>query len=163
MMELTAFDIVRGHTVDPMHAVFLGLAKHSTRIWKERGILGPAVFPVIQERVDQMAVPSKIGRIPRNISAGFASFTADEWKHWILLFPLYALFGLIPEADFNCWGKLVLACRLFCLPVISRTQVNEAHVILANFCRTFHTLYGTESCTPNMHMSLHLKQCMLDF
>ena len=127
-----------------MHAVFLGLAKHSTKTWKERDIIGPTLYPLIQDRVDQMVIPSKIGRIPRKIGAGFASFTADEWKHWILIFSLYALFELIPEADCKCWGKFVLACRLLCLPVITRSQVNEAHVILADFCRTFEMLYGKE-------------------
>ena len=81
LMELPAFDIVRCHTVDPMHAVFLGLAKHTTKTWKDKGIIGPSVYPLIQERVDHMVIPSKIGRIPRKICAGFASFTADEWKH----------------------------------------------------------------------------------
>ena len=163
LVDLPAFDIVRCHVIDPMHAVFLGLAKHTTRIWKDGGIICPKLYPIIQERVDLMVPPSKIGRIPRKIGAGFASFTAEEWKHWILIYSLYALHELIPDVHYNCWSTFVLACRLLCLPIITRAQICEAHVLLVDFCSTFQRLYGNESCNPNMHMSLHLRECMLDF
>ena len=163
LMELPAFEVVRCHVIDPMHAVFLGLAKHTTKTWKDIGIIGAKVYPAIQERVDLMVPPSKIGRIPRKIGAGFASFTADEWKHWILIYSLYALHELIPDVYYKCWSTFVFACRLLCLPIVTRTQINEAHILLADFCSTFERLYGKEACTPNMHMSLHLKECMLDF
>ena len=162
-MELPAFEVVRCHVIDPMHAVFLGLAKHTTKTWKDIGIIGAKVYPAIQERVDLMVPPSKIGRIPRKIGAGFASFMADEWKHWILIYSLYALHELIPDVHYKCWSTFVFACRLLCLPIVTRTQINEAHILLADFCSTFERLYEKEACTPNMHMSLHLKECMLDF
>lgn len=31
------------------------------------------------------------------------------------------------------------------------------------FCRTFEDLYGPDHCRPNMHLHLHLKQCVKDF
>ena len=31
------------------------------------------------------------------------------------------------------------------------------------FCKQFVLLYGTDSCTPNLHMHLHLKECLLDY
>jgi len=163
LTELPVFDVVRCHVIDPMHAVFLGLAKHTIKTWKEIGIIGDKVYPKIQERVDVMVPPSKIGRIPRKIGAGFASFTADEWKHWILIYSLYALFELIPDVHYKCWSTFVSACRLLCLPIITRAQIIEGHLLLSDFCCVFERLYGKESCTPNMHMALHLKECMLDF
>ena len=60
LMELPAFDIIPCHRVDPMHAIFLGLAKHTTKTWKEKGIIWPCVYPLIQERVDHIVIPSKI-------------------------------------------------------------------------------------------------------
>ena len=90
-------------------------------------------------------------------------FMADEWKHWILIYSLYALHELIPDVHYKCWSTFVFACRLLCLPIVTRTQINEAHILLADFCGTFERLYGKEACTPSMHMSLHLKECMLEF
>lgn len=163
LTELPVFDVVRCHVIDPMHALFLGLAKHTINTWKVIGIIGDKVYPKIQEKVDLMVPPSKIGHIPRKIGAGFSSFTADEWKHWILIYSLYAPFELIPDDYYKCWSTFVLACRLFCLPIVSRAQIIEAHLLLYDFCGMFERLYGKESCIPNMHMALHLKECMLDF
>lgn len=47
-------------------------------------------FKVIQEKVDSMTPPPKIGRIPRKIGSqtGFSAITADEWKNSILFMHL---------------------------------------------------------------------------
>ena len=62
-------------------ALFLGLANHTTKQWGELGILSNHDYKTIQDRVDSISVPSKIGRIPRKIASNFFSFTADDWKH----------------------------------------------------------------------------------
>ena len=78
LLELPCFDLVRQHVVDPMHNVFLGLAKHTIKTWKQNGIINVGMYSTIQERVDTITPPTKLGRIPRKIMAGFSSFTADE-------------------------------------------------------------------------------------
>ena len=83
LYELPCFDVVRYHVVDPMHNFFVGLAKHTTKQWNELGVLSSCDYMIIQDRVDAICVPSKIGRIPRKIASNFFSFTADEWKHWL--------------------------------------------------------------------------------
>lgn len=67
-------DVIPCHFVDPMHCLFLGLAK-------EKKVIQPCDFKVLQERADKNTPPSKVGLIPRKIESGFASFTADEWKN----------------------------------------------------------------------------------
>ena len=54
-----------------MHNLFLGLAKHTTKQWSDLGVLCSRDFIEIQDRVDLMCVPSKIGRIPRKIASNF--------------------------------------------------------------------------------------------
>ena len=77
---LTAyFNIFRCHVIAPMHCVFLGLAKHTIKTWKD-------IQP--QEKVTLIVSPFKIGRIPGKIECSFASFTADEWKNYSV-FALY--------------------------------------------------------------------------
>ena len=51
----------------------------------------------LQIKVDLINPPTNIGRIPRKVESGFATFTADQWKHWILIYSLYALHGVLPE------------------------------------------------------------------
>ena len=100
LYELPAFDV---HVVDPMHNLFVGLTKHTTKQWKETGILTGQDYILIQEKVDSMIVPSKIGRIPRKIASPFVAFTADEWMNWTLIYSLYALHGIFPNERYRCW------------------------------------------------------------
>ena len=49
LLELPTFDIVRYHVVDSMHNLFLGLAKHTTKLWSDLGVLSNHDFIVIQD------------------------------------------------------------------------------------------------------------------
>lgn len=155
LSKLPSFDVIKYHVIDPMHNIFLGIAKHTTKVWKETGLLLVREFATIQEKVDLINPPTKLGRIPRKIAAGFTAFTADEWKHWILIYSLFSLYGVLPDDHYKCWCVFVQGCRLLCLPILSKSQVDKAHLHLVEFCRTFQNLYGPSFCTPNMHMSLH--------
>ncbi len=75
----------------------------------------------------------------------------------------FALKNIVDTPHYNCWCLLVRVCELLCQPILSRDSVEQAHILLIEFCKHFESLYGTEYCTPNMHMSLHLKECLLDF
>lgn len=41
--------------------------------------------------------------------------------------------------------------------------MNTVDLLLLNFCRKFELLYGKEHCTPNLHLHLHIKDCLLDY
>ena len=60
LYELPAFDVVQFHVVDPMHNLFLGIAKHTTKQWEDIGALSSQDYVIIQSRVDSMVVPAKI-------------------------------------------------------------------------------------------------------
>ena len=161
--ELPAFDVVCFHIVDPMHNLFLGLSKYTTKLWREVGALNSRDYEVIQDRVDSVVLSSKIGRIPRKIMSNFDSLTADEWKHWTLIFSVYALHGILPDDHYKCWCKFVVACRILLQIKLTESSVNAAHLCLVDFCKQFQELYGAHACTPNMHMACHLQDCLLDF
>ena len=163
LLNLPHFNIVKYHVVDPMHNLFLGLAKYTINTWKKLRIIKEHEFNLLQNKIDSVNPPTKLGRIPRKVSAGFQSFTADEWKYWILIYSVYVLHGVIPDSHYKCWCTFVECCQLFCLPVITTDHVEKAHSLLMKFCISFESLYGKEFCTPNMHMSCHLKDCILDF
>ena len=75
ILKLPYFNAPRMLTVDPMHNLFLGIAKHYLhKIFIERGILGNSEFELIQQRVDAMVVPPEVGRIPTKIRSGFFIF-----------------------------------------------------------------------------------------
>ena len=50
-----------------------------------------------------------------------------------------------------------------CKSVVMKQDILSAHELLLEFCESFQRLYGTETCTPNMHMACHLKGSLLDY
>ena len=82
LLRLPYYDSIWFSVVDPMYNVRLGSAKHIMVLWKEKGIIEDEHFTFVQELVDRFVAPADVGRIPRKISSGFASFTADQWKNW---------------------------------------------------------------------------------
>ena len=163
LLDLPYFDPIRMAVVDPMHNLFLGTAKHVIKVWKEEGLLTDEVFQRIQEKADRINCPADVGRIPRKIATGFSGFNADQFKNWTIIFSMYALYEFLPREHLICWQKFVLACRILCCKVISLQDIHLADELLLKFCRNFEQLYGEKRITPNMHLHLHLRECLVDY
>ena len=113
-----------------------------------KGLVKEKELKEIQARVDNVAVLSTIGHIPRKIASAFDG-VVDELDISIL----YALHDLIGK-EYECWRSFVLACRLLTLPVLSDMEIKKADLL--NFCRKVEILYGKQEVTPNMHLYGHL-------
>jgi len=161
--ELPYFDVIRFSVVDPMHNLYLGIAKHVMHIWHDRGILVNSDFEVMENTVSNIITPNDVGRIPLKIGSSFSGFSADQWKNWVTVFSPIALKDLLPVNDFKCWLLFVRACCLLGTRMISTDAITQAHSFLTEFCKQFLILYGPTACTPNLHLCLHLKQCLLDY
>ena len=58
--------------------------------------------------------------------------------------------------------RFLCACSYLCKSYISRREVDRADELLVKFCAEFEQLYGKEAVTPNLHMHMHLKDCIQD-
>ena len=74
---------------------------------------------------------------------------------------MYCLSGILPSEHFRCWQTFALACKYFCQPINSQTDLEIADGMLIKFCKSVESLYGNLSITPNMHMHGHLKEVIL--
>ena len=108
-------------------------------------------------------VPTDIGRIPRKIETGFSGFTADQFKNWITIYSIPALYNILPRLHLDCWRYFVLACRIFSKQSLSSTDIAQADALILQYCRKTEQLYGESSITPNMHMHCHLKDILDDY
>lgn len=133
------------------------------KLWVESGKLSPSNLETIEERLESLNSLTDIGRIPTHISGNYGVFSAAEWKNWTTTFSLYCLCGLLPDKDYKCWEKFVLACRLLCKPFLTVTDIQKSDLLLLDFCRTFEKIYPLKEVTCNMHLHNHLKECLLDF
>lgn len=163
LLMLPYFDVVRFHVIDAMHNLLLGTAKNMTKLWCELGFLSSSNLQEIQQKVNAINVPLDIGRIPSNIASSFYGFTADQWRSWACIFSPVVLKGILPPEHLRCWLLFVRATAMLCTRVISIHHVKVADSFLVLFCKEFEKLYGQRCCTPNMHLHLHLCDCVLDY
>ena len=143
--------------------LFLGIAKHTFKIWTSMDIINTSHFAILQDRVNKLITPSTLGRIPLKIGSGFAQLTADQWKNWICIFSPYCLFGILPQQDWLCWWLFVRACHIICKKTISLSECRQAQTFIVEYCKQFETLYGKETLVINMHLACHLEACILDY
>ena len=162
LLRLPYLDIVRSHLVDPMHNLFLGTSKRMLQLWKEKKFLTDSVFDKLQEIMNSINPPARIGRIPYKVSAGSAGFTAEQWMLWTILYSPFVLRDFLPLQHYTLWCTFSKACALLCRPYIHEAEVDKADELLLSFCTGFEQLYGQEACTPNIHMHCHLKECVFD-
>ena len=93
----------------------------------------------------------------------FSSFTADQFKNWVVHYSLIALQGFLSTDQLECWRHFVLACRILTSKIITVDKVKVADALLLQFCRRSEKMYGKGAITPNMHMCCHLRECILDY
>ena len=98
-----------------------------------------------------------------NISSNYGGFKAVQWQTWITVYSPVVLKGLIPNGHLQRWLLFVRACSILSKQYLVESDVITADLLLLNFCRVFEKLYGSERCTPNFHLHLHLNQCLIDY
>ena len=54
LFELPYYDTVRFLALDPMHVLFLGIAKHTLKTWTALGIINDSHFIIIQQCVNKL-------------------------------------------------------------------------------------------------------------
>ena len=73
------------------------------------------------------------------------------------------LYNLLSPEHMDCWCHSVLAHRLLHSPNLTISDITLADAFLFRFCYRTERMFGKEVITPNMHISCHLCECILDF
>ena len=164
LLRLEYFDPVRMLIIDPMHCLYLGIAKYFTKnILIGSEILSRDVLDRLQVVVNECCTPPGLGRMPHKVSSSFAGFTAEQFKNWTNVLSLIAYSQILPTQHLECWRTFVLASRILSKKTINKNDILTGDVLLLQFFKRVEQLYGKKYITPNMHMSCHLKDCMLDY
>ena len=161
--SLPGFDPIENTIIDPMHTLFLGIAKKTTHLWIEKDTITAAQYNNIQKILNSIHVPRGITRIPSKISSGFSNLTADQWKIWTTLYSTYCLHAILPTEQMDMYVKFVKACCLMCSKVITEDLCQEATQHMVDYCTQFQSLFGSSACVPNMHFACHIPDCLRRF
>jgi len=167
LLRLPYMNPIRFAVVDPMHCLFLGIAKQIIKsIFIDQGKLGMEQLRVAQCRMDHVDLPSDIGRIPPKIAIGndgFSKLTADQWKTFIMIFSTTILWDMLDDNDRKILGYFVRACNLLVSRLITEDDLKEAQERLKDMSYLIERTYGPEFITSNIHLALHLPDCCRDY
>ena len=167
LLRLPYLDPIRFLVVDPMHNLFLGIVKTVVKdLWIKNNIISKTQLISIQHHMDKIRPPSDIGRLPRKVALGekgFSSFKADEWKTFILVYATTCLWNFLDFNDRTILVNLVTACRLLVTQILKKSDLEKAQECLLTLAKTIESKYEAHSITPNLHLSLHIKQCCEDY
>ena len=167
LLRLPYMDPIRFAAVDPMHCLFLGVAKWIIKsIFVNQGKLSMEQLRVAQIRMDHVELPSDIGRIPPKIAIGndgFSNLTADQWKTFIMIYSTNILWDMLDNSDRKILGHFVRACNLLAARFITEDDLKEAQERLKDMAHLIENTYGPEFITSNIHLALHIPDCCRDY
>ena len=163
LFELPYWKPVTMHCIDGLHNLYLGSSKGTFEVMIDTGVLDYQKLKEIDSRMTRLKLPTDIGRIPHSMSSGYKRMKGDEWKTWLLVYSLYCLKGIIPNTYYNMWTTFVLACKLITKRQIQVNDLERAHDLFVLYANKYVELFGKEKCTFNIHLHLHIKECILNF
>ena len=167
LLRLPYMDPIRFAVVDPMHCLFLGVAKWIIKsIFINQNKLSMEQLRIAQKRMDHFDLPSDIGRIPPKIAIGnegFSNLTADQWKTFIMIYSTTILWDMLDNDDRKILGHFVRACNLLVARFITEDDLKEAQERLRDMAYLIENTYGPEFITSNIHLALHIPDCCRDY
>jgi hypothetical protein len=124
----------------------------------------------LQKFVNACQCPSDVGRIPRKIASSMTSFKASEWSTLTTIFAVPALRQMMIDEPADGFGEdhlqlmieLHKATELVLSNVIDKHEVEEVRELLITVQSTVERLFTSRVVKPNMHLSLHLADMILD-
>jgi Transposase family tnp2/Domain of unknown function (DUF4218) len=166
LLRLPYMDPIRFAVVDPMHCLFLGVAKWIIRsIFVDQKKLTKEQLRVAQNRMEHIELPTDIGRIPPKIAIGngFSNLTADQWKTFIMIYSTSILWDMLDDNDRKILGHFVRACNILVARFITEDDLKEAQERLQDMAYLIEYVYGPEFMTSNIHLALHIPDCCRDY
>ena len=167
LLRLPYMDPIRFAVVDPMHCLFLDVAKWIIRsIFVDQKKLTMEQLRVAQNRMEHIELPSDIGRIPPKIAignSGFSNLTADQWKTFIMIYSTSILWDMLDDNDRKILGHFVRACNILVARFITEDDLKEAQERLQDMAYLIEYVYGAEFITSNIHLALHIPDCCRDY
>jgi len=164
LMKLKHYDIIRSTSIDYMHCVLLGVMKLLMSLWfntthnHEQYYIGRKVG-LVDKRLCEINPPSIITRRPRG-SEHFKFYKASEYRSFLLYYSLPVLHDILPQEYWNHYACFVISIFNLMQQSVSEEQLEYCERALRRFCCQFENLYGKRYMTANVHLLLHLTQCV---
>ena len=161
LIQLKELDLSKGVVVDSTHNIFMGVVKQHTELL----LFGRAIDPwyrgsprsktIINRRLKQIKIPSRISRYPRKID-DCKNWKASEWRNWLLYYCIYCLKDIIRQQDLDHLKLLSEAAFLLHKSSITTDNLHTARDLFYQYIQNFQETFGKEKMTYNIHLLNHL-------
>ncbi|PKC09214.1 hypothetical protein RhiirA5_290169, partial [Rhizophagus irregularis] len=94
---------------------------------------------------------------------GFSNFTADMWRIFIMIFAIPITWDFLDEIDRKIFAYFVRACKILTSQKLRKNELNEAFVKLIEMNKLVEQKYGHKKISLNLHLCLHIYECLLDY
>ena len=165
LLELIpGFDFINGIPVDPMHLLYLGIARCLFellfQVGEARVVNDKSVRRVPTEELDsdlvQQRVPSEVNRRPRPMD--YKNWKASEWRSLVLYFFPLVVSRLQKGLRRQMWLEFSYLSRAYTLEENSFQKLNpdDLDKLTKKWYRNYHHLFGSNNMRYNIHLFLHL-------
>ncbi|XP_044019490.1 uncharacterized protein LOC122859872 [Aphidius gifuensis] len=166
LFGLFGFDCMRGMVVEPLHNLFLGVAKQYTKLLleaetyvedqdKRRYVSKSIAESIIDMRLSKIRPPSRLTRRPRSIK-DMKLWKGQEWRNWIQYYCLICLEGVLKPKYLKHLSLLSQAIYILNSDSITSHEINQARQLLQDFVKKYEQLFGKQAMTYNIHLLLHI-------
>lgn len=157
-------DFIRGMCLDRMHAVDGGVMKKLLTLW-----CSPAysTYPfsltrqiaVINTRLMSIKPLKFVHRMPRSVE-DLVHWKAAELKMFLFHYSVPILTGILDDEYLKNFQRLLVAIAILSRDKMTGLMIDVAEDLLHRFVKEFEDLYGTQFCSINIHLLLHLSSCV---
>ncbi|XP_044588794.1 uncharacterized protein LOC123267975 [Cotesia glomerata] len=98
--------------------------------------------------------------MPRTIE-DLLHWKASELKNWFFYYSLPVLEGVMQREYFDYFSLFIAGISFLNLDSITNGNVNMASNLLHKFVREFEVMYRLKNCSINVHLILHLPDCVI--
>lgn len=167
LVAIPSFNVIFGCPVDVMHGVFLGVAKTLSELWLDSRNHSKAFYignksAVLDDILENFHPYSETPRYPRQITQR-SQWKANEWLNWMCYYSSPSLINILPKRFFDHFQLIVSAITRLLRNDISNATLEECEDDLKAFVSHYQMLYGKKRMVYNVHLLLHIVDCVRFF
>ncbi|XP_039439443.1 uncharacterized protein LOC120420472 isoform X2 [Culex pipiens pallens] len=165
LVSIQDFDIVEGCPVDYLHCVLLGVCKLMAKLWVD-GVGSDYYIRAHVAQIDNVLDSTYSFHESSRNARKFSdrnSWKGNEWQAWLLLYGPICLLNVLPQKFYDHFCTLSTTIKtMLCGPLNSQV-IGECEAQLSQFVKQFEMFYGEQHMNYNVHLLLHLSNCVRNF
>lgn len=151
-------DLFPNTAIDSMHCIYLGVMRQMLVLMFDV-VSAYKHLKVVNDRMLKIAAPHFLDRAPETIDK-LVHWKASMLRAFLFYFSVCVLSDVLKPEYFEHFLLFVKGVSLLNSSSISPDDTTLADLLLKQFVQQFQTLYGKRHMSHNLHMLMHLSECV---